>query len=37
MDAGPIAREKPSLVVTEMVERFFNDRDPRQLMAADGL
>ena len=37
LDAGLIAREKPSLVVTEMVERFFNVQDPGQLMAADGL
>ena len=36
-DAAFIEREKPDVVIDEIVERFFNNQDPRILMQLDSL
>jgi alginate O-acetyltransferase complex protein AlgJ len=36
-DAALIEREKPDVVIDEMLERFFNNQDPRKLMQLDAL
>lgn len=37
LDPVWIERDKPDIVVNEMVERFFNSQDPKKLMAKDAL
>lgn len=37
LDAAGIEREKPDIVVSEMVERFFNIKNPKELMKLDTL
>jgi hypothetical protein len=37
LDSAWIEREKPDLVVSEMLERFFNIQDPKALMAKEAL
>jgi hypothetical protein len=37
LDATRIEREKPDIVVSEMVERFFNINDPKELMKREAL
>ena len=36
-NASAIERERPGIVVDEMLERYFNERDPKELRAADAL
>jgi alginate O-acetyltransferase complex protein AlgJ len=37
LDSAWIERDKPDIVVSEMVERFFNTEDPKKLMAKEAL
>jgi alginate O-acetyltransferase complex protein AlgJ len=37
LDAATIIQEKPRIVVSEMLERFFNVSDPKKLMVKDAL
>ena len=37
LDPAWIEREKPDIVVNEMVERFFDTKDPKKLMAKEAL
>jgi hypothetical protein len=37
LDPAWIERDKPDIVVSEMVERFFNNEDPKKLMAKEAL
>jgi hypothetical protein len=37
LDPAWIERNKPDIVVTEMLERFFNIEDPKKMMAKEAL
>ncbi len=37
LDPAWIERDRPDIVVTEMLERFFNIRDPKEMMLKEGL
>ena len=37
LDPAAVERDKPDIVVTEMLERFFNIEDPKKMMAKEAL